>query len=414
MQFLQSVNKQVSGTIIAAGLLLGFHSLDASKWYASQPVETDSYGIPVEGLTVASNTLSQALTLGQLFEVAGIDKAQIQRLKNRIDLERTLSVGKSYNIYHKKGVTKYLVYDVGTNYYQVIRLGENPAIATGKYEASVQIKAVAGRVSENMYKTVQTLGMERSFVNILSDIFAWEIDFHKLGPDDTFKVIYEEMYRNGEKIGNGKILAASFTHNSETFYAYYYERGGLYGYYDEAGFPIEKSYLQAPLEFSYITSKYSKSRFHPILKEYVPHLGTDYAAPSGTPVKAVGDGIVELAGASSKSGLNVKIKHDSTYATSYLHLSKIARDVTSGARVNQGDVIGYVGSTGLATGPHLCFRFWKNDKQVDPFSEKHSPKNRINEEHQPDFKEKVSKLKDALDDLTIDEDEDKSFYVLNV
>jgi len=413
MQLLRVVNKPVGGVMLAASLLFGVHNSTSSLWSEKQASKSDIHGIPLKDVNVTTDTLSEPSTLQQLFSEVGIDDTNQILLSKRLEINEILPNGTEYRVYRKYGSTKYLIYDLPEGLYRVITLGKRPSIATGVYEAKIEKKAIVGRVSNNMFQTVNQLGMERQFVDKLAEIFAWEIDFHKLGPDDTFKTIYQEKRRNGVKVGNGKIIAASFTHENQTFHAFYFEHAGLYGYFDEQGNPVEKSYLQAPLDFSYITSKYSKSRFHPVLKEYIPHLGTDYAAPSGTPVKAVGSGTIELAGASGKNGLYIKIRHDNTYATGYLHLSKVAENISSGKVVNQGDIIGYVGSTGLATGPHLCFRFWKNGKQVDPFSEKHTRNSRINKEILPIFKEEADRLKNMLDNLNIEE-RDENFFVLNV
>ena len=187
---------------------------------------------------------------------------------------------------------------------------------------------------------------------------------------DRFEVIFEESYVDDTVfVGTGKILAARFFHNGKSFYAFRYENGEVEGYYDHEGEGMKRMFLKAPLEFARITSRYTMNRFHPVQKRWKAHLGTDYAAPSGTPILATANGTVVAAAYNSANGNYVKIKHNGTYTTQYLHMSRIGKGVRNGSRVEQGQVIGYVGSTGLATGPHVCYRFWKNGRQVDPLKE---------------------------------------------
>jgi len=196
------------------------------------------------------------------------------------------------------------------------------------------------------------------------------VDFHHLQKGDHFKVIYEEDQLGGERIGLGKIQAISFQQGDSTYHAIYYEKDSIKGYYDLAGRPMKSMFLKAPVRFSRISSYFSSSRLHPILKIRRPHLGTDFAAPHGTEILAVADGTVTEAARRGGNGNFVRIRHTGTYETQYLHMQRFAKTIKAGRRVRQGQVIGYVGSTGLATGPHVCFRFWKNGKQVNPIREK--------------------------------------------
>jgi murein DD-endopeptidase MepM/ murein hydrolase activator NlpD len=171
--------------------------------------------------------------------------------------------------------------------------------------------------------------------------------------------------------GVGKILAARFYHQNKTYHAFRFTTSdGETDYFDINGRTMRKAFLKAPLQFSRISSHFSPKRFHPVQRRWKPHLGTDYAAPTGTPIMTTADGVIESAGYTSGNGNYVKVKHNSTYSTQYLHMSKIGKGIKPGVRVRQGDVIGYVGSTGLATGPHVCYRFWKNGVQVDALKEK--------------------------------------------
>jgi murein DD-endopeptidase MepM/ murein hydrolase activator NlpD len=214
--------------------------------------------------------------------------------------------------------------------------------------------------------------MSPALVMELSNIYAWTIDFFRIQKGDKFKVYYEERFVEDEFVGIGRIWAAKFTHQSEDFYAFYFKEEGVnFGdYFDEQNKNLRKAFLRAPLNFSRISSKYSKRRKHPVTGRVKAHLGTDYAAPTGTPILSTANGTITTASYTRNNGNYVKIRHNSTYSTQYLHMSKIKSGIRKGVHVKQGSIIGYVGSTGLATGPHVCYRFWKNGRQVDPYKEK--------------------------------------------
>ncbi|MEW6417665.1 MAG: peptidoglycan DD-metalloendopeptidase family protein [Nitrospirota bacterium] len=237
------------------------------------------------------------------------------------------------------------------------------------YEKRVQY--IGGGIKDNLISSIGQ-GRENLMLALqLSDIFAWDIDFTTdLRNGDTFKIAAEGFYLNGEFKKYGDILSAEFINNGETYRAYRFEHNGRADYYDDEGKSLRKAFLKAPLSFRRISSGFSKSRFHPILKIYRPHHGLDYAAPAGTPVSTVGDGKVMFAGYKGQYGRLVIIKHPNGYKTYYGHLSKIKKGMKSGVKVEQGQVIGYVGATGLATGPHLHYEIRVNNKPVNPFAVK--------------------------------------------
>ena len=180
------------------------------------------------------------------------------------------------------------------------------------------------------------------------------------------KLVYEKNVIEGEEVDAGRLLAAYYKGKLGEKHVFWFENKNQKGYFDEAGRPMRKSFLKAPLKYARISSSYSAARLHPVLNKLMPHFGTDFAAPYGTPIISVSDGVVEAASYSNGNGRFVKIKHNATYATQYLHMSRFANGIRKGAKVRQGQVIGYVGSSGLATGPHVCFRFWKNGVQCNP------------------------------------------------
>jgi len=214
----------------------------------------------------------------------------------------------------------------------------------------------------------------------LSEIFAWTIDFFGIQQGDRYKVIYEESFVDSNSLGIDKITGAWIYHNENDFWAIPFVQDSVRSFFDEKGNSLRKAFLKAPLRFSRISSGFSHSRFHPVLKIRRPHHGVDYAAATGTPVHTVGDGVITKVGYQKNGGGNyVKIKHNSVYSTTYMHLSGFGKGVRQGVYVKQGDIIGYVGSSGLATGPHLDFRFYKNGSAVNPLKVEAPPVEPVHE-----------------------------------
>lgn len=238
----------------------------------------------------------------------------------------------------------------------------------GERPVKVEQRSVACSVSGALYNDLAQAGADPQLAMQLADVFAWTVDFYRIQKDDIFSVVYLEKTVDGEPYGAPEIVGARYISGGTVKEAYRFpQNDGKEMYFDQAGKSMRKAFLQAPLKFSRISSGFSSKRLHPVQKVMKAHLGTDYAAPYGTPILAVGDGIVERAGRTGGNGNFVKIRHNGTYSTQYLHMRRIL--VKQGEAVQQGQVIGEVGSTGLATGPHVCYRFWKNGRQVDPRKE---------------------------------------------
>ncbi|HUP45080.1 MAG TPA: peptidoglycan DD-metalloendopeptidase family protein [Thermoanaerobaculia bacterium] len=226
---------------------------------------------------------------------------------------------------------------------------------------------ISASIDSSLYEAVRSAGEDPPLVQQLADIFQWDIDFFSLQKGDTFTAVVEKKYAGSDAIGYGPVLAARFVHAGNTYEAFRHERAdGRAGYYTAEATPVRKQFLRAPLHFTRITSGFTKRRFHPVLKYFRPHHGVDYGAPVGTPVMTTADGVVVEARYKQAEGNFIRIKHTSRIETAYLHLSKFAREIRKGTKVTQGDVIGYVGSTGLATGPHLDYRVRDNGKWLDP------------------------------------------------
>jgi murein DD-endopeptidase MepM/ murein hydrolase activator NlpD len=276
---------------------------------------------------------------------------------------------------------KAFVYEPNAIDYIVLWFGEGLTVDACQREVTVVEKTISGVVNSSLSQTINEMGISHELTNKFVDIFAWQVDFQRLQRGDQFKLIYEELQVEGQPIGIRQINGIYFNHFGNGYYAIPYDQGNGLDYFDEEGNSLRKALLKYPIEFTRISSRYSGRRFHPVQKIYKPHLGTDFAAPTGTPIRSVGDGIVLEAGYKSNNGNYVKIRHNATYTTQYLHMSKIAPDVKPGTRVRQSQWIGNVGSTGLATGPHVCYRFWKNGVQVDALRVELPPSEPIIEEH---------------------------------
>ena len=237
-------------------------------------------------------------------------------------------------------------------------------------EQKVEIRLVhfVGKVETSLWESARLAQMNPQLIAQLTEIFSWELDFSRqVTENDSWRLTVEQLIANGKEVGWGRILAADYNNNGKSYSAFYYEKPGrISGYFDLQGQSLARSFLRSPIEFARISSGFSLRRFHPKLKIYRPHLGVDYAAPRGTPVRALGDGVVVQATYSPSGGKTIVVTHGQTFKTRYLHLNGFAARVRSGASVKQGQVIGYVGSTGLSTGPHLHFELYKNNRYVDP------------------------------------------------
>ena len=260
---------------------------------------------------------------------------------------------------------KALVYEPNAIDYIIFKFGDSLSVDVCKREVVTVEKSISGIIRSNLSETIEELGISHELTNRFVDIFGWQVDFQRLQKGDKFKMIYQENQVEGVAIGIKQIEGIYFEHFGSDYYAFPFDQGEGMDYFDEHGKSLRKALLKYPIEFTRISSRFTMNRFHPVQRRWKAHLGTDFAAPVGTPIRSVGDGIVQEAQYKSNNGNYVNIRHNSTYTTQYLHMSRIASGVRAGTRVRQGETIGYVGSTGLATGPHLCYRFWKNGIQVD-------------------------------------------------
>jgi len=283
-----------------------------------------------------------------------------------------------------------------------LALGDHGWITSRYVEPLVSTPALArGTIKDSLYQSAMDEKLDFELALELADIFAWDIDFFvDLRPGDNYVFLYEQKYREGKLVGNGRITAAHFHNDSTRHLAYYYEvPGRAADYYDREGKSLRKQFLKSPLRYSRISSGYSRRRLHPILKIYRPHPGIDYAAPTGTPVSTVGDGRVIFKGWKNGYGRCITIRHNNRYTTTYGHLSRYAAKLKVGSNVDQGEVIGYVGASGLASGPHLDFRMKKDGSFVNPLKIRFPAARPVPESHMEDFKKRVAYLEETLDHL---------------
>lgn len=349
------------------------------------PVIDSAFGIPLTGLNLCTGEVKPNQNLSEILNDYGITWPQIaeaaEKSKEVFDV-RKIRAGADYCIIHASDSLEYFVYEIDPVNYVVFDFSDSIAIYKGVKPVETFRKTASGIVTSSLYKTLDENDMPWELAIKMSEIYAWAIDFYRLQKGDRFRIIYEERYVDGKYVGLGKVHAAQFQHFGGDFYAIPFVQDSVEEYFDEAGNSLRKAFLKAPVKYSRISSGFSYRRFHPIKKKYTTHLGIDYAAPYGTPIVAVGDGVVTHATYSGGNGNYVKIRHNGTYTTQYLHMSKFGPGIRKGTSVKQGQVIGYIGSTGLSTGPHVCYRFWKNGKQVNPFKEEIPPSEPIKPENE--------------------------------
>lgn len=355
------------------------------------PLPPDAYGIPMAGYALQQGQVKGGETFGGLLAARGVGQDRIHGLVElalpHFDVRR-MRAGHPYAFIFKEDEAlgpDYFVYEMDPASYLVFQLHDSLSVKPGHRPIREQEHSIACSITGALYNDLARAGADPALAIQLAEVFAWTVDFYRIRKDDMFSVVYRERTVDGERYGLPVIVGARYTSGDVVKEAYRFAQAdGVEQFYDDQGKSLKKAFLQAPLKFSRITSGFSGRRLHPVQRVMKAHLGTDYAAPYGTPILSVGDGIVEKTGRTGGNGNFVKIRHNGTYSTQYLHMRKIL--VKQGAAVQQGQVIGEVGSTGLATGPHVCFRFWKNGVQVDHRKEEFPNTEPLAAELMPAFK----------------------------
>jgi len=349
------------------------------------------FGIPVDSFNIISGRIRPNGFLSSIFLENGISMNEIDQLIRNSDTVfdvRKIRAGNNYTLFcdtDSVARARYFVYEHDPTTSYIFSFNDSLNITPYRKEIKKIIRYSSGTIETSLWEAMIADSLHPILVVELSEIFAWTVDFFGLQKGDSFKVIYEELFIDNKSLGTGKIFGAQFTWAGKTTTAIPCIQFGKESFFDCEGNSLRKAFLKAPLNFSRITSRFSSSRLHPILRIRRPHFGVDYSAPVGTPVHAIGDGRVVAAGTENGSGKMIKIVHNSVYTTAYLHLSRFGKGIVPGAFVKQGDIIGYVGSTGLSTGPHLDFRFYKNGSPVDPLTVEAPPVEPIMEENRIKF-----------------------------
>ena len=420
-----------AGLVVAVGAILYLTTSNSGSPETELPTETIAepiaqepepsylFGIDITDLEVLEGKIKRNQTFADIlspYNVSRQDIYAVDRQSKEVFSVRNFVPGKKYTLLYQNDSIKkaaYFVYEPSALEYVIYRLDGEIAITKKEREVEVREATMAGVIDESLDHSIKREGGSSALVSAMADLYGWQIDPRYLRKGDWFKIIYEEKYVDGESIGIGKILGAEFNHMRNSYMAYGYEDADGFNYFDENGESMQKAFLRYPVEFSRISSRYNPRRYHPVLKRRTPHLGTDFAAGINTPIKAAGDGIIVAKGYTKYNGNYIKIKHNGTYTTGYLHMNKFAK-VRQGQRVRKGQVIGYVGKTGLATGYHLCFRFWKRGKQVDFLKEKLPSQKPLAEEEMIKFEavmqltdKKLGDIPTAWADKTISASADK-------
>jgi murein DD-endopeptidase MepM/ murein hydrolase activator NlpD len=364
----------------------------------------DDYGFIYEEYSVETGTIRRNENLYLILRDYNISPVQIDLIQRAVsghaDLRR-MRPGQSYHIYKKGGKAVAMVWNISKLHYLVMNWEQDEVeVRRDQLELKVVEQTASGTIETSLYEALQRDGITQLLGSAIAEIYAWEVDFFSLRTGDSFKVIYDELYVGDEFYGIGDVHAAEFNYRNRPLRAFKYDNGDRTGYFDEEGESMERALLKAPFEYNQrVSSGFSNNRLHPILRERRPHHGVDYAARRGTPIIAVGDGVVTEAQYRGGNGNIVQIRHNDVYRTAYLHMSGFAPGIRRGTRVEQGQVIGYVGATGLATGPHVCYRLYVHDRPVNSLTVELPASESLEEEHMDDFRDLISLYERELDRL---------------
>lgn len=398
---LHKIYQKYKTIILGAGAFLiiaiaYFGLKDSGEQHLENEIEQSEpetvYGINSEKYTIYEDEIKKDELLASILLKNGINYTKINNLveksKDIFDIRKIRPKHKYTLLTTNDSLEKlhYFIYEINNIDYVEYSFKDSITVTRKQKEVVTKTQEASGTINSSLYLTMSQNKLPIELAMKLADMYAWTIDFYRIQKGDQFKIIYDQQFVEGKSVGISHIHAAVFNHKNEDYYGIYFEQSGVGDYFDEKNNSMRKFFLKAPLNFSRISSRFTKKRFHPVQKRWKAHLGTDYAAAKGTPIWSTANGTVVAAQYKRFNGNYVKVRHNGTYTTQYLHMSKIAKGIRKGKRVRQGQIIGYVGSTGLATGPHVCYRFWKNGKQVDPYSLKLPPSNPVNKKNLASYK----------------------------
>ncbi|MFO7869275.1 MAG: peptidoglycan DD-metalloendopeptidase family protein [Bacteroidales bacterium] len=388
---------------IFTSIFLLYSCFQTEKNYATLEDELDTisekklqllYGIDKERYEVIQKNVPRNTFLSDILKSTGLSNAKIHEVVVSLDTifdVRKIKSGNTYTSFIEKkdsvNSLAYFVYEINMTDFFVCDFSQTDTVISyiDSKDIKKQEQAVKGTIETSLWNALEDKNVPPTLSLELSEIYAWTIDFFGLQKGDSFKVVFTENFVDSVSIGIDRIKYAEFTHLDDNIYAIPFEQDSIVDFFDSTGASLRKAFLKSPLRFSRISSHFSHARMHPVLRRVRPHHGIDYAAPTGTPVRSIGDGVVIKKGYYGGGGNMVKIKHNSTYTSAYLHLSRFNKNAQLGQRVKQGDIIGYVGSTGLSTGPHLDFRIYKNNSPINPLTLKSPPVTPVKEENKDAF-----------------------------
>ncbi len=379
---------------LASTACRGERSADAESQAAEEPQHTILYGIIADNYRTESGTIAQGETLGKLLGRYGITAATVDRLDKaakEVFPLRQIRADRPYTVFMAQDSVggerlDYFVYEKDLIEYVVFGFkNDSVTITQGQKDVTIRREVRSSVIESSLWGAIMRDSLPYALAAELEEIYQWTVDFFGIQEGDNFTVIYDEKLIDTTHVGIGQIWGAKFNHAGKEVYAIPFQQGDKVQYWEHNGASLRKQLLKAPLKFTRISSRFSRSRLHPVHRVYRPHLGVDYAAPSGTPVHAVADGVVSFKGWSGGGGNTLRIKHAGNLETGYLHLKGFAKGINKGTRVKQGDLIGYVGSTGTSTGPHLDYRIWKNGTNIDPLKVPQEPAEPIAEKNKAEF-----------------------------
>ncbi len=365
------------------------------------------FGFTLNDFDVVNDTIASGDTFSSILETQNLGNLRVhdinEKIKDSFDVRR-IRIGKPFTILRSKDAEKLIqafIYQPDKLSYYVVDMRDSVTVYRTVRPITIRRRTIAGELDGSLTEALEQQKVSAALATQVSNVYQWSIDFFKLQKGDKFALTFTERFIN-DSIYDGveNLEAAFFEYKGKIIYAFPFAQdtvSGKIAYYDEEGKVLKNFFLKAPLKFSRISSRFSPKRFHPVQQVWKAHKGTDYAAPHGTPIMTTASGVVEQTGFTAGNGNYVKIKHNKTYSTQYLHMSKIL--VRRGQRVSQGDIIGKVGSTGLATGPHVCYRFWKNGVQVDALRLKLPNSTPMDNKHKPRFMAYMEPLKRELDSI---------------
>ncbi|MCI1779149.1 MAG: peptidoglycan DD-metalloendopeptidase family protein [Bacteroidales bacterium] len=366
------------------------------------------YGLPEQDYYIRHKSVSGGDSFGKIILNLGLSQNKLSAIESASDTVfdvRKIIRGNSYDLLYRKhfsdtvlhsgdstcsyvcdSIPSYLAYEKDNSSFVLFSLSDSVYVKNLRRRLDSTLSSASFTIRSSLWQDASDAGVSPSLAMEVSDIFSWTVDFFRLQPGDNMKILYDKLSYRDMPSGYGNIYYIEFTHDDSLYRAVrYIEKDSGNKFWDENGKSLRKAFLKAPLHFSRISSRFSYHRLHPIYKVYRAHTGVDYAAPKGTPVRSIGDGTVVFKGWGGGGGNYIKIRHNSIYSSGYMHLSRYARGMRRGMHVKQGDIIGYVGMTGSATGPHLDFRVWKNGTPVDPLNMKSPPSRPLCDTLKDDF-----------------------------